>query len=76
MSNKKDEQENRSSHPANTNEASQPAGSQNAATSQDRATDVDNDSLTTGRIASKESSSASATKTNVTGSDLDGQTSF
>jgi hypothetical protein len=76
MSNKKDQQENKSSHPANAKEASQPAGSQNSATNHDRAADVDNDSLTTGRIPSTERSSASSTKTNVTGSDLDGQTSF
>lgn len=39
-------------------------------------TDPDNDSVTTGRIAAKERGSASATKTTVAGSDLDGQTSF
>lgn len=43
---------------------------------QNTSTDADNDSLTTGRIAATERSSASSTKTNVTGSDLDGQTSF
>jgi hypothetical protein len=72
MSNKNDQTEDHSSHNEELNNTKkQPSSTISAATA-----DPDNDSVTTGRIAAKERGSASATKTTVAGSDLDGQTSF
>lgn len=75
MSDEKNTQ-NEGGHPAPSGETTKAGNSQGTAADGDITSNADNDSVTTGRIASTERSSASSTKTNVSGSDLDGQTSF
>lgn len=76
MSNEKNKTQDQDKNPAQTEEVNKTGGHRNASANQDVTTDADNDSLTTGRIAATERSSASSTKNNVAGTDLDGQTSF
>ncbi|HVF81493.1 MAG TPA: hypothetical protein VM884_06150 [Flavisolibacter sp.] len=73
MSDKNEQQDANSSHPAQTEELSQTGGSQNASANQGGTTDMDNESLVAGRTSATERGSGISTKRNVTGSDYDGQ---
>jgi hypothetical protein len=75
MSKRKNEQEKKSNHPAETEEVNQTGGHQNASANQGGTTDLDNEALIAGRTSATERGSGASTKRNLTGSDYDGQVS-